>query len=430
MDLPWEVRRLIILQALRDRRSEPTFNRKLIESRARLRNCFDNTFPELTNLYIARHKNLCLHGNALRETNRQLRHETNVLAEEETKSGNIETLFELDVMIVKDIGIFPTWLSFPYQPKHLKTLTINLRIVRLGMTTVPDEWIDVARYEERRPSNPTYWNLMMTIVLYAFGWLSIKPDPKQPSNSSNSQPVIENSAIPAKQRGTSNKINHNQPPTSNIKKVKSRKQPDLARHQSHVLDAHLLSSASYVTDDLLINFKGLEYDVKNNAIPPGVSDNCKRSRFFKDGFVQFGREVFVDYDHGWKDSDQIEEEQGFLLRGTFTSYQLQDSLIEILCGANSSDSEYALYLRMLARSARQLRILSCEGYERQLLERHASYWTDMNYSLAHQSIQARYTEANIEWAITEQLQYGSSQTVDNLHTVQIRRSHGWVSDDD
>lgn len=120
--LPWEVRRPIIIEVLRhQRKSTPVFSRKFIESRVRLRNCFDENFPETTNFYVARHKNRYLHGNALRATNRKLRYETNLLIQEELESGNLQLPFVLDIMVVKDIGVFPTWMSFPYRPAHIKS---------------------------------------------------------------------------------------------------------------------------------------------------------------------------------------------------------------------------------------------------------------------------------------------------------------------
>ena len=56
--LPWEVRRPIIVEVLqRGRKSTPSFSRKFIESRVRVRNCFDEHLSDVTNFYVARHKN-------------------------------------------------------------------------------------------------------------------------------------------------------------------------------------------------------------------------------------------------------------------------------------------------------------------------------------------------------------------------------------
>jgi hypothetical protein len=44
----------------------------------------------------------------LRATNGQLRYETNLLMQEELESGNVDEPFVLDIICVKDIGVFPT----------------------------------------------------------------------------------------------------------------------------------------------------------------------------------------------------------------------------------------------------------------------------------------------------------------------------------
>lgn len=58
LDLPWEVRRPIIIHVLQyGRQKLPSLSRKLIESRVRLCNCFDENQPEITNFYVPRYKN-------------------------------------------------------------------------------------------------------------------------------------------------------------------------------------------------------------------------------------------------------------------------------------------------------------------------------------------------------------------------------------
>ncbi|KAJ6788041.1 hypothetical protein PWT90_09793 [Aphanocladium album] len=192
LNLPWEVRRPIIAAVLPQGRSKlPSLSDKLIKSRVRLRNCFDASHPEVTNFYVPRYKNRRVNGNGLRATNRQLRYETDLLIEEELKSGKVEVPFVLDIMIVREIGIFPSWMSFPYQPEHLKKLTINLRIVRPGTATVPDEWVEMARYKYHKyiPTLDTRWHLLMGIVYYALGCFSVKQDPLLPRVEPSMQPV-------------------------------------------------------------------------------------------------------------------------------------------------------------------------------------------------------------------------------------------------
>lgn len=429
LDLPWELRRPIIVEVLRrGRKREPTFNRKLIEKRVRLRNCFDKDFPEVTNFYVPRHKNRYLYGNALRATNRQLRYETNLLVEEELKSGNVDIPFVLDVMIVKDVGVFPTWMSFPYRPEHLKVLTLNLRIVRPGTSVVPDEWIETARYEKDRCY--TNWNVLMAITYYAFGCFSVKPDPAYPGVERDSQPAIAEDAAPVKRQAASNKWNTSRPPKSNARKSKIHALLNLADHRSTVLNAYILSSASYVTDKLFIDFKEPEYDVDNKPIPAGVDDSRKRSRFYKEGYLQFGREVFKDYSCQWKDSDELEQDKRWLSRGEFACYQLDESIGAVISSVHLNDPGYFLYLRMLAQSVGEVRYSSSERPDLELVGRHPDCWVDMCYALDCETIDGRYTEAKVAQDLIEEMNHGSSDIVDSLRTIQIRRSHGWVKDDD
>lgn len=98
--------------------------------------------------------------------------ETNIVF----KSGDVEIPFVPDVVLVKDISVFPTWMNFPYQPEYLKLLTLSIRIIQPGTAIVPDEWVNAARYDEAEYRGTDQWNILMDIRLYAFGCFSVKPD--------------------------------------------------------------------------------------------------------------------------------------------------------------------------------------------------------------------------------------------------------------
>ncbi|KAK3190725.1 hypothetical protein K4F52_003041 [Lecanicillium sp. MT-2017a] len=383
LHLPAELRRSIMIAVTRHGRSRPPcLNQKLIDNRVRLRNCFGKNFPEATNLYVPRRSNPYLHGNGLRGTNRQRRREMDLLVEEELKSGKINVPFVLDVMIVKDVGVFPCWMSFPYRPQHLKVLTINLRIVHPGSAVVPDEWVEAAKYDEDFPRSnhsPALQNIMMAISLYAFGCLT----------------------------------------------------RDAGRHlQSNVVDARLAASGQYVTDKLHVNFDNLEYDANGKPITLNVPDTLKQGRFYEAGYVQFGREVFGDYSTKWKDGDEIEDEAVLISEGKLACHQLESRLNAVLCSMRvSSESPRSVYLRVLARSVGELSVSGCRRRQVPILGRHPGLWVDLRYALDNETLTGRYTKAKIARDLKDEKDHGWDEMAKNLRTVQIR-SHGWVNDDD
>ncbi|KAJ3472186.1 hypothetical protein NLG97_g11209 [Lecanicillium saksenae] len=164
LSLPVELRLLIILEVLKSRRKEPALTKKLIDGRVQLRNRFDATRPEMTNIYVQRHKNRYLHGNGLLATCRRLRQETLLLIDTQIKTGRVKMPFVLDVMFVKDVGIIPTWLSFPYTPTtgRIRKLAVNVRIVRPGTHVVPADWIEAARYNRPRRCGTCWWSCSCT----------------------------------------------------------------------------------------------------------------------------------------------------------------------------------------------------------------------------------------------------------------------------
>lgn len=387
LKLPEQLRRSIMVEVIRHSRSRaPIFNRKFIENRVRVRNCFDKDFPESTNLYVPRRINRYLHGNGLRATNRQLRRELDLAIEEELKSGKVDIPFVLDVMVVKDIGVFPCWISFPYRLQHLKMLTINFRIVRPGTAAVPKEWVEAAKYDKTFPTSehsPTIRNLLIAISLYAFNCLSIAPDPAP------------------------------------------------AHIHSDTANANLVTSGHYVTDKLLLNFEGLEYTASGKLITSHMQDTLKESLFYREGYVQFGRDVFVDYSTKWKDIDDIEDEAELISQGMLACYQLENILgAAVSMIHESSSSIYVFYLRVLARSVGALDVSGTRRRHTSVLAMHPGFWVDLRYTLDAETESGRYTKAKIARDLKNELDHGWDEMARNLRTVQIRRSHGWVNDDD
>lgn len=418
LQLPAELRRFVIIAVIQHRRARlPGLNQKFIDNRVRLRNCFDKDFPQATNLYVPRRSNPFLHGNGLRGTNRQLRHETDLLIDEEFKSGKIDVPFILDVMIVKDVGVFPCWMSFPYGPQHLKALTINLRIVRPGSAVIPDEWAEAAKYDEDFPRSnhsPALRNIVMAISLYAFGYLTRDAGRQLQRNVVDAQLAASGQFVTDKLHINFDSFEYD----ANNKPISS--QVPVTLKQARFYKAGC------------INYANLEYDTNNKSFLSHVPDTLKQGRFYKEGYIQFGREVFEDYSTQWKDSDDVEDEALLICQGKLACYQLESVLRDFLHSMQvSSGSPYYVYLRVLARSVGELTVSGCRHKQQvTILHRHPGDWVDLRYALDDQTIIGRYTKAKIAREIKDEMERGWDEMAKNLRTVQIRRSHGWVHDDD
>lgn len=441
LNLPWEVRRPIIVDVLRHQRQKtPVFSRKFIESRVRLRNCFDNSFPEITNFYVARHKNRYLHGNALRATNRQLRYETNLVIQKGLETGSLDHLpLTLDIMVVKDIGVFPTWISFPYQAKHIKKLAISLRIIRPG--AVPDEWVKMARYSDdefyaRWENSPTRWNvIVMGVLLYAFGHFSVKPDPALPpirQSSEKPSPAKESTQDTKEVIGDS-KSNNKQTPKDEATKAEPGIHSNLIHHKSDTFDAFVLRKPSYVVDELFLDIHTCEYDTESKPILPSNPDtSTQESRFYKEGYLQFGREIFRDFDPNDpnKDDEDLDYERRLIDDGTYACHQLDDAVGNLFYYRQDPSMRYTVYgpyVEMLARSSGQ--VLETDG---PMIGKHPSNWIDSDYVRTSYLDPARYSKATVRRNLARELAKDSpdEDVVHDLRLLQIRRSHGWVEEDD
>ncbi|KAJ6789328.1 hypothetical protein PWT90_01068 [Aphanocladium album] len=270
--LPLELRRAIILDVLTcGRRKEPTLTKKLVSGRVRLRNCFDADRPETTNIYVQRHKNRFRHGNALLATCHQLRSETLTLINDTIKPGRAEVPFVLDVMLVKDVGVFPTWMSFPYKPRHIKKLTVQVRIVRPGRLVVPPDWFEAARYKKSEHdferSSPSAWNLFVVLVVYALSGFTATPPAAAAARA-------ELDLAPTQ---------------------RSKHRDRAAAARPLVVDAHLLDAPPYMVDEMLIRWRPHEQLASGKAVRrPWVPDPRKKSDHYRSGYHQFGRDLFSE----------------------------------------------------------------------------------------------------------------------------------------
>lgn len=176
--LPLELRRLIILETLKQgRREEPILSKPFVDSRVRLRNRFDENYPTQTNIFVPKQKGF-INGNALLQTNRQLRKDTLDLIEDTLKRGIVDIPYILDVMVIKDVGVLPTWMSYPYRPSgHVKQIQVNMRLFRLDKDIVPKNWISTSLYEKSGHHGiiVQQWTIIVVLLFYVMGRFSASP---------------------------------------------------------------------------------------------------------------------------------------------------------------------------------------------------------------------------------------------------------------
>lgn len=386
--LPWELRSIICLEVLKHRRTkQPIFDRKLVENRVRLRNCFDRSFPEDTNIYIRKPRCRYIHGRGLLETCQRLRRDVMLLINEQLKTGRIEIPFVLDVMFVKDVGIFPTWMSFPYRTKRILNLRLNVRIIRPKPDLIPLEWVEMGRHRRddwsKIHTEPTQWNLLTVVSLYALGRLSFRP-------RSAEMPLEA-----GKGHGTT--------PIANKTQGKRGMKGNIVNHKSPVVDAHLVpfESTPYVVDDLQLDFHQLEYDavgkvimptkeddarkqklgefwfMSSDAISPRLTDRAEASQFYKDGYIQFGRNVFIDSSMMYQDSmSDLEINASLAASGVLASYLLRGHFMNGFDPISFSDygCTFALYFEVLANTVGAVALSSTKGNIHTILYKNTELW--------------------------------------------------------
>ena len=266
LGLPLELRRQIILEVLRHRQHQkpPVLKQRVVADRVRLRNRFDPNYPAETNIYIKKGQSIIINGNALLHTNRQMRRDTQDLIEDTLETGKVAIPFVLDLMIVKDVGILPTWMSFPYVPKKMKTLRINMRIFRPKKGLFPPDWIPVAQYRREDydiHETPCAWNLYVVLLFYAMGRLS-----------TSSEAIL--TADPVQRRLSPEELN--------------------AESKTGSMDVYLSAIAPYSVDQLLIHINEFEHSPDGREICEYDDDTESQSIFYKKGYFRFGRSIFID----------------------------------------------------------------------------------------------------------------------------------------
>ncbi|KAJ2969168.1 hypothetical protein NQ176_g8813 [Zarea fungicola] len=378
LSLPWEIRGVILLEVLEpQQRREPIFDRKFMQKRVRLRNLFDETHPKDTNIYIEKPGTWALaqSARALQATSRRLRDDVTLLINEIFKTGKEDAPFILDIMIVKDVGVFPTWLCFPYRTKRILSLRVNLRIIRPDAKAVPLEWVELARYPESisprwgELNMPTFWSFFAVLTLLSLSRLRYAQVVDEAGIKSAAAPTNEQQRQP-----TDGDAKDNQQQSKGVHATGS-----ILKHRSSVLDAYLvpMEETPYVVDQLHIDYKPTEYRPNGKVIVPGVEDKSRNGPFYKEGHVQFGREVFhdnTDYSDSWETHElQMEEKAaGRIASGQLLEYTWQS--ITRMTDYKQGEDELAIYHYTLASSVGEVVYSPPVGNDGCMMSKNTDSW--------------------------------------------------------
>ena len=280
----------------------------------------------------------------------------------------------------------------------------------------------------------------MGVLLYAFGCFSVKPDPARPLIRRNNQQAPTAEDTPSARKRPSGKavVSTKLPSGPKAKKTKSGMRRNLEDHQSDIFSAYVLASPSYIIDELFIDFQGREDDAQNNPVHSREEDRInKKSQFYKEGCLQFGRDIFRDFDANDpnKDYEGLEDERNWISDGIYACYQLEHCFYNLFRGRKSLSlysSVYGPYLEMLPRSTGWVSYTSCTGHDSLMLGRHPDEWMSAKYAAIASSDPRGSSVATIEQIMAAEIAGASpdEDLVDDLRLLQIRRSHGWVEEDD
>lgn len=160
--------------------------------------------------------------------------------------------------------------------------------------------------------------MSIAIGMYAFGCSSAKQDPAlRPVQNDRQLAAFANETI-----------------ETQVKSTQQAPEPNLKHHKSSTFDAYQCSSASWVADDLSITYYELEHDVNNNPIPipssyeglgddgpvpPNTVELVEERPFYRDGYIQFSRDVFRGY---WmatvgREDPEVDRVNAMVVQGKF-----------------------------------------------------------------------------------------------------------------
>lgn len=148
---------------------EPSLTRENLHNRVPLKNRFDRTKPEETNIYVEK-KNV--YWLEILHMCRKLRADINGLRDKAV----------LDVMFVPNVGLFPTWIVPPRSGKP-QPLRIVVRIARFEDNLFPSEWVKAALHKpvqgDEKGLHRTLWSLFTVFTIFIAGRLRFLRHPSR-----------------------------------------------------------------------------------------------------------------------------------------------------------------------------------------------------------------------------------------------------------
>lgn len=345
-----------------------------------------------------------MHGNALLRVNRQLHRDTLALIEDTLRPGKVEIPFVLDVMVIKGVGILPTWISFPFMPDRIHTLHINVRIVRPGRD-VPLDWVRAGYFERQDRFNSSghrydywgddvcKWNFVIVFLLYAMGQLTGSPSPKRQDGPKY-----------ADQR-------HDKSPVS----------PD-----TEYLDMYLSENVPYIVDEIFFDWTFCEYTTAGEVLPPYSPDEWSIKGYDPEEHVSFGRTIF-NYEPKFLPEQTYDEE--ILQAGKWPSCVLMHTMYKTLNDIQQEPgTELLLYHRKLGENIGILKQREENGIEQVILgNRRTSSQKGWVYHLADMCRPYVIDFGDIEGEIETEKQFAqpSVKLLRHMEMAKRRMDCGW-----
>lgn len=198
------------------------------------------------------------------------------------------------------------------------------------------------------------------------------------------------------------------------------------RHRSSVMDAYLvpIEETPYVVDQLHIDYKPTEYRPNGKCIVPGVEDKSRDGPFYKEGYVQFGREVFhdnTDYTGYWETYELLMQAKA---AGKIASCQLLEHVSEALTSITQYQKEQdgmALYQYALANNVGEVTYSPPFGNDAYMMSKDTATWVSVYES------DGDWRTMNISKAIAkeEAREDPARGYIASLQLAKRRRALGW-----
>ncbi len=207
LGLPAKLRAAIIFEVLASVDKNPVLSSETIPNRIRLEQHCDihnKDCKSEMNIYLPRRPLPVPNSADLLSTCRKLRENTEAVIEDiiehmRENSGKAfvnsskAVEFVLDVMFVKDVGLVPTWLSFPFRSDHVERLRVQIRAIQPSAGLIHPAFMQNTRYCDGVDAAKTVTDSPLFAVLdfYAFNRLLLSKINARPCKLSEEKRLDE-----------------------------------------------------------------------------------------------------------------------------------------------------------------------------------------------------------------------------------------------